>query len=522
MTSWNCQGAIDAILSGYALPTPPDLVYDATGNRVSQRAAGGTVTYSTNVRNEYSSVAGSSFGYDRAGRLVDDTMFTFDYNYRGQLVQASQPSGKIVLQVFHDATGRPIGITDGVHSRVLVLDGANAVESYDNGVLAAVFMWESNDRLCFVASEATDRYVMRDVLDSTRLTTDSLGAMIDNYRFDDFGSVVAGTPAIPILYGGKYMYEPIGWYEYRARQYIPSLGRFAQPDPAGFVDGANLYTYVGNNPLSAGDPRGTNRQNVARGAVTVESESAAQTDQSPITPRGESVGSIGRVVGESGTAPATPQSSTVKFEDGATIVGYRLPRTKTASSSWQPDWPHKLMYLYPKSRYHSFELEGPEPPSRAPQDAVAYWLTLHKNEIANAEARWNVNRDAIAGVIAWEALFNPQPASYSSSGPAKMHYTTAGQWSWPEVVEGVGLMKPLHPLVRKLQLRNPSVAIDYNGASLHLAAMIAEQHGWDIRNNPEILGQVYHSWTAQQWQRQMSAKPSNEPFGLCLGRWADG
>ncbi len=269
VTSWNCQQAIDAILNGYGLPGLPDRVYDATGNRVSQRASGGTVAYSTNVRNEYTSVAGASYDYDRAGRLVNNTMFTFDYNYRGQLVQAiAQPSGTIVLQVFHDATGRPIGITEGVHSRVLVLDGTNLLESYDNGVLSAVFMWESQDRLCFVATVAKDQYVMRDVLGSTRLTMDSLGAIIDNCRFDDFGNLIAGAPVIPILYGGKYLYEPICWYEYRARQYVPNLGRFAQPDPAGFVDGANLYSYVANNPLSAVDLSGMDRTSVGRAADT--------------------------------------------------------------------------------------------------------------------------------------------------------------------------------------------------------------------------------------------------------------
>jgi uncharacterized protein RhaS with RHS repeats len=28
------------------------------------------------------------------------------------------------------------------------------------------------------------------------------------------------------------------------------LGRFLQADPLGYVDGPNLYAYVGNNPVS--------------------------------------------------------------------------------------------------------------------------------------------------------------------------------------------------------------------------------------------------------------------------------
>ena len=32
--------------------------------------------------------------------------------------------------------------------------------------------------------------------------------------------------------------------------YSPTLGRFLQTDPAGTVGGANLYAYVGNDPLN--------------------------------------------------------------------------------------------------------------------------------------------------------------------------------------------------------------------------------------------------------------------------------
>jgi len=45
-------------------------------------------------------------------------------------------------------------------------------------------------------------------------------------------------------------------YYSRMRDYSPQLGRFLQPDPAGYIDGMNLYAYVGNNPLNWLDPWG--------------------------------------------------------------------------------------------------------------------------------------------------------------------------------------------------------------------------------------------------------------------------
>jgi uncharacterized protein RhaS with RHS repeats len=49
-----------------------------------------------------------------------------------------------------------------------------------------------------------------------------------------------------------------GWYANGARDLIPAEGRFAERDPLGFASGdPNLYRYLGNNPVNATDPNGT-------------------------------------------------------------------------------------------------------------------------------------------------------------------------------------------------------------------------------------------------------------------------
>nr|WP_236708193.1 RHS repeat-associated core domain-containing protein [Pseudomonas sp. Leaf434] len=51
-----------------------------------------------------------------------------------------------------------------------------------------------------------------------------------------------------IRYSGKEM-DVSGLYYYGARYYAPWLQRWVSADPAGDVDGLNLYGFVGNNPI---------------------------------------------------------------------------------------------------------------------------------------------------------------------------------------------------------------------------------------------------------------------------------
>ena len=64
------------------------------------------------------------------------------------------------------------------------------------------------------------------------------------------------TTPLTRRYDPRVRLPEIGLDSYKARFYDPQIGRFMTPDPAGMVDGPNLYAYVLNDPVNFTDPSG--------------------------------------------------------------------------------------------------------------------------------------------------------------------------------------------------------------------------------------------------------------------------
>ena len=242
--------------------------YDLTGNREEEREPGQPpIIYIPNILNQYLTRGAQTFSYDRDGNLnKDDDRRRYFYDYHNRLVRVHDPSTGQDTQFFYDARGRRICNSAGGQATYLVSDGQNVIEEYRAGVLVAQYINEYGlDTICQMARRESaarlgnEYWYHKDLVRSSRVLTDAAGSVSASYRYSSFGELMTSEPVLenPYRFMGRRYDVSLEAYDFRAREYVPTLGRFLQRD---IIPASNLYIFVQNNPLVANDPRGRKRQ----------------------------------------------------------------------------------------------------------------------------------------------------------------------------------------------------------------------------------------------------------------------
>lgn len=125
--------------------------------------------------------------------------------------------------------------------------------------------------LVAIWADGKPTFVVKDHLGSTRVLLDEDRKVLGSYNYLPFGVLMPDNSS-PVrldlcryLYTGQELDPETGFYNYRARWYVPYLGRFLTPDPAG--EFFSPYLYVGNNPINYFDPTGLAAINLFRFAL---------------------------------------------------------------------------------------------------------------------------------------------------------------------------------------------------------------------------------------------------------------
>jgi RHS repeat-associated protein len=269
ITTWSQQEASQA----------PDIYtfgYDA-GNQLG----------SGSVTNSGAAVAHFDYIYDRAGNRLTEVINGITnlstYNSLNQITTTTGASGSRTNE--WDAEDRLRAVKDGNQRTEFTYDGIGrltALRLLTNGTELSFrrFLWSGN-QLCEerdAAGGVTKRFFesgvqiqsgpntgsyfySRDHLGSIRELVDSGGNVRARYRYDPLGrrTHVAGDLETDFGFAGVFWAAEANLALTRYRAYDPQLGRFLSRDPlkdAEITEGANLYTYVGNDPVNAIDRLG--------------------------------------------------------------------------------------------------------------------------------------------------------------------------------------------------------------------------------------------------------------------------
>ena len=224
---------------------------------------GGTTNYTRNSLNQYVSVGGTSYSYDKNGNLTFDGRRRYYYDCENRLTEVNDVNDEPVAVYKYDFAGRRVkkiiyGSPNVV--RRYIYDGDQVIEERnDNGgpLLKYYYGPGIDEPICMhrtpygYGEGAGLFYYHYDGLGSVVAISDANGEIVERYEYDVFGrSIVhtgAGADGIwmtaddvtdsksaldnPFMFTGRRYDAETGLYYYRARYYNAYIGRFMSADP---------------------------------------------------------------------------------------------------------------------------------------------------------------------------------------------------------------------------------------------------------------------------------------------------
>ncbi|MBL1278764.1 MAG: VCBS repeat-containing protein [Fluviicola sp.] len=248
-----------------------DSYFDVAGNMTHfEHLAGISWNYRNNIASAIiierdSENDAEYYVYDGSGQRIRKVKET--YNSDGDLLWTEEKTYLGGVEIKRKYQGNTKTLIEN-RSTIHIMDGSRRI--------ALVYYWdESNDSSVTTGSNKT-HYQLSNHLGSTSMELNVNGQLISYEEYFPFGGTAftTGSSAMEVKlkeyrYTGKERDDATGLYYYGARYYAPWMGRWLNPDPAGTVDGLNLFRFVRNNPIKLIDPNGESPTLVSGGVGLV-------------------------------------------------------------------------------------------------------------------------------------------------------------------------------------------------------------------------------------------------------------
>ena len=249
-----------------------EYIYDAADNMTKYWSWDTLVWHSTdyeyNAGNEQISMTRTGATpetrtYDAWGRLAtrtqDSHTATYEYRYGDRLYQVlSDFPGESDSPVYdYGADGKLR--RRGAHEIQYGL-GFNPVAQRTTLFTHRMYVYEPHkmvsERLAYFGAgfDPSQWHYYHDHLGSVRSQRDQNGGMVTRYEYGPYGAPYGNTT--PLIFALHPYESGMGFYHAPNRNYSPASARWTTPDPAGMIDGPNMYGYVKGNPIMHHDPLG--------------------------------------------------------------------------------------------------------------------------------------------------------------------------------------------------------------------------------------------------------------------------
>ena len=203
---------------------------------------------------------GNRYCYLNNGNLSRFGNRSFEYDHTGQMTAAYIGSTDSLLYIYDEAGG--ILSKKDESGWTLYLPGGLEYKPFDHSL--EKYFFEGTQRIAKLNySTGEVHYFLQDHLNSSSVTLDSSGELLERISYEPFGlpgSEGEFEDPTEYLYNDKRWEADYGFYDYGPRKMNPIMGRFIEadtiiPDPTD-PQSYNPYSYTLNNPLKYVDPSG--------------------------------------------------------------------------------------------------------------------------------------------------------------------------------------------------------------------------------------------------------------------------